>query len=83
MARVFLSHAHEDVDAVEAVYVVLRERLPQHAAWMDRYEIVGGEDLLGKISAGMDEAEKFFVLSVAVVGRETVGSGRATQSVNA
>lgn len=61
MSRSFFSHASEDKDAVELVYEAVRDAMPEHAPWLDKYEIVGGQDLLARISAGMDEAEKFFI----------------------
>jgi hypothetical protein len=61
MAKVFFSYASEDRDVVDQVVRLVKLRLPHHAAWIDRYEIVGGDDLLAKIAEGMDAASKFFI----------------------
>lgn len=61
MSRSFFSNASEDKASVDLVYQEVREAMPEHAPWLDRYQIVGGEDLLSRIASGMDEAEKFFI----------------------
>jgi hypothetical protein len=59
--RVFFSHASEDKRVVEQVYQRVREAFPDVKAWIDKYEIVGGNDLIDKIAAGIDQADKFFI----------------------
>ena len=59
--RVFFSHATEDKGRVLAVYERLVARYPDLEPWVDTFEITGGQALLDRIAAGMDEAERFFV----------------------
>lgn len=59
--KVFFSHASEDKPIVEQIAARVLAHLPHLDIWIDKYRIVGGEDLLAKIGAGMDEAEKSFV----------------------
>jgi hypothetical protein len=59
--KIFFSHATEDKKTVLQVHAELIARFPDIDAWIDTYEIVGGESLLDKIAEGMDDAEKFFV----------------------
>jgi len=59
--KVFFSHATEDKGRVLAVYERLVARYPDLEPWVDTFEITGGQALLDRIAAGMDEAEKFFV----------------------
>lgn len=59
--KIFFSHASEDKETVLQVHAELISRFPDLDAWIDTYEIVGGESLLDKIAEGMDDADKFFV----------------------
>lgn len=59
--KVFFSHASEDKPAVEQVFVRVREQFPEVRGWLDKHEIVGGNDLIERIAAGIDEADKFLV----------------------
>ncbi|WP_166793237.1 toll/interleukin-1 receptor domain-containing protein [Cryobacterium lactosi] len=59
--RIFFSHASEDKATVLAVHSELIAHFPDLDAWIDTYEIVGGDSLLDKIAEGMDNADKFFV----------------------
>lgn len=61
MARIFFSHAHEDAAAVDLIYKAVVERYPEHLPWLDKYEIVGGDDLVERIASGMDASAKFFI----------------------
>jgi hypothetical protein len=61
LAKAFFSYAHEDVQTVEIIHAALAADYPDHAIWIDKFEIVAGESLLEKIAEGIDEAEKFFV----------------------
>jgi hypothetical protein len=61
MTKVFFSYASEDIAAVDAVYDEVARSLPRYEPWLAKYQIVGGEDLLAKIAAGMDEAHKFVI----------------------
>jgi TIR domain len=72
VAKVFFCYASEDRETVDAVYAAL---VAKHDIWIDRYEIVGGESLIGKISEGIDQADKFFVfLSEVSVNKPWVQS---------
>lgn len=71
--KAFFSHAGEDFPVVDQIYRRVKVVFPDLAPWLDRYEIVAGNDLLDKIAAGMDEAEKFFIfLSSASVDKPWV-----------
>jgi hypothetical protein len=73
MANAFFSYAGEDQAKVDAVYATLIAHHPQHEPWVAHYEIVAGQSLIAKVSAGIDEAEKFFVfLSEASVNKPWV-----------
>jgi hypothetical protein len=61
VSKAFFSYAHEDKETVEIIHAALAAEYPDHAVWIDKYEIVAGESLLEKIAEGIDEAEKFFV----------------------
>jgi hypothetical protein len=61
MARIFFSHASEGKPLVEAVYSEFVDAHPDHKPWVDRYEIAAGQNLIDKITEGMDRAEKFFI----------------------
>jgi hypothetical protein len=72
MAKVFFCYARQDRATVDAAYA---ELVAKHDIWIDRYEIVGGESLIEKISEGIDQADKFFVfLSEVSVKRPWVQS---------
>jgi TIR domain len=60
VAKAFFSHASEDKGTVEAVYRAFVAAYPEHQAWVDKYEILGGDSLIDKIAEGMDEAKRFF-----------------------
>ncbi len=64
MPKVFFSFASEDERTVDQVYRRVMECFPDIKPWMYKYEIVGGDDLIEKIAAGMDAADKFFDLPV-------------------
>src|SRR5438105_990717 len=59
--RVFFSHASEDKPVVEQVHRRVADAFPDVKGWLDTYEIVGGNDLVEKIAAGIDEADKFLI----------------------
>ncbi len=71
--RVFFSHATEDKGRVLQVYGRLIEAYPDLDPWIDTFEIVGGQQLLDAIAAGMDAASRFFVfLSPVSIGKSWV-----------
>ena len=59
--RVFFSHASEDKPVVEQVFKRVRDAYPDIEGWLDRYEIVGGDDLIEKLASGIDDADKFLI----------------------
>ncbi len=59
--RIFFCHAGEDKPTVEQVYERCVATFPEFEGWLDRYEIVAGEDLFDKIGEGIDHSDKFFV----------------------
>ncbi|MDZ7785884.1 MAG: toll/interleukin-1 receptor domain-containing protein [Candidatus Saccharibacteria bacterium] len=59
--RAFFCHASEDAAAVNDVFNVVTSELPDLQPWLDRYEIVGGDSLLGRIAEGINTTDKFFV----------------------
>jgi len=59
--KVFLSHASEDKKLVEQVLARLQLRFPEIQGWLDKYEIMGGDDLIEKIHSGISESEKFLI----------------------
>jgi hypothetical protein len=46
--KVFCSHAWEDKELVEHVYKRIIARFPKIEGWLDKYEIVGVDDLIEK-----------------------------------
>jgi hypothetical protein len=71
--RVFFSHASEDKPVVEQVYRRVVDAYPAVQPWLDRYQIVGGQDLIERIAAGIEVADKFLVfLSEASVDKPWV-----------
>lgn len=59
--KVFLSHASEDKPLVEQVHLRLSTRFPNLSSWLDKYEILGGDDLIEVIHKGISEADKFLI----------------------
>jgi hypothetical protein len=59
--KAFFCHASEDKPAVEQVLARVTSAYPEVAVWIDKYEIVAGEDLISKIAQGIEDADKFFV----------------------
>jgi hypothetical protein len=59
--KVFLSHASEDKKLVEQVHIRLGSRYPEIQGWLDKYEILGGDDFIEKIHAGIAESDKFLI----------------------
>lgn len=61
MKKIFLSHATEDKPLVEHIYNKLKTKYPELEPWLDKYEIVGGDSLIDKISEGIEASEKFLI----------------------
>ena len=59
--KVFLSYASEDKALVEQVHLRLIVRFPEIESWLDKYEILGGDDLIEKIHSGISQADKFVI----------------------
>jgi hypothetical protein len=66
MKRAFFSYASEDRRAVEAVYEHFLARAPGASAWLDKYEILAGENLIDRIANGMDDSDKFVIFLSAI-----------------
>jgi hypothetical protein len=67
--RVFFSHASEDKESVQQVFQRVAADYPDVKGWLDRFEIVGGDDLIEKLAAGIDGADKFLIF----ISEESVG----------
>jgi hypothetical protein len=59
--KVFFSYASEDGSLVDQVYRRVVQQYPEIEGWIDKYQIVGGNELIEKIAAGIDDAEKFLI----------------------
>jgi len=59
--KVFLSHASEDKALVEQVHLRISKKYPEIESWLDKYEILGGDDLIEKIHSGIAEADRFVI----------------------
>lgn len=59
--RVFFSHASEDKALVEQVFLRVAERFPDIKGWLDKYEILGGDDLIDTIHNGIEGSDKFLI----------------------
>jgi TIR domain len=59
--KAFLCHASEDKALVEQVYLRLKQTYPEIDPWLDKYEIIGGDDLIETIHAAISDADKFLV----------------------
>jgi hypothetical protein len=59
--KVFFSHASEDKPLVEQVYLRVADRYPDIQGWLDKYEILGGDDLIEKVHSGINDADKFLI----------------------
>jgi hypothetical protein len=59
--HVFFCHAGEDKAVVEQVYQRVGQAFPDVEGWLDKYQIVAGQDLIEKIADGIEKADKFLV----------------------
>ena len=59
--KAFLCHASEDKALVEQVYLRLKETYLEIEPWLDKYEIIGGDDLIETIHAAISDADKFLI----------------------
>jgi hypothetical protein len=59
--KVFLSHASEDKPLVEQVYLRICQKFPDVQPWLDKYEIIGGDDLIEKVHAGIEGSDRFLI----------------------
>ena len=65
-ASVFISHSSIDKDFVRSLAVDLSAR--GHQPWLDEWEILAGESIIEKVSAGIEDADFLVVvLSMAAV----------------
>jgi hypothetical protein len=61
MNMVFFCHASEDKEAVEQILERVQSTYPDVSGWLDRHQVVGGNDLLDKIADGINRADKFII----------------------
>lgn len=59
--KVFFSHASEDKPLVEQVFLRVGEHFPEIKGWLDKYEILGGDDLIETVHAGIESSDKFLI----------------------
>ena len=59
--KVFFSHASEDKPLVEQVFLRVEKRFPDIKGWLDKYEILGGDDLIETVHAGIESSDKFLI----------------------
>lgn len=52
--KVFFSHASEDKEIVDEVFKLITKTYPDIEEWLDKYEILGGDDLITKINDDTD-----------------------------
>ena len=50
--KVFFSHASEDKPLVEQVFLRVQNRFPEIKGWLDKYEILGGDELITVLFLG-------------------------------
>lgn len=71
--KVFFSHATEDKAIVEQIFLRVIQKFPEIKGWLDKYEILGGDDLIEKVHSGIEEADKFLIfLSPASIDKPWV-----------
>lgn len=59
--KVFFSHASEDKPLVEQVFLRVELRFPDIKGWLDKYEILGGDDLIETVYQGIESSDKFLI----------------------
>ena len=59
--KAFFSHASEDKKLVEQVFLKVCDKFPDLEGWLDKYEILGGDDLIETIHAGIENSDKFLI----------------------
>jgi hypothetical protein len=59
--KVFFSHASEDKPLVEQVFLRVSNRYPEIQGWLDKYEILGGDDLIETVHRGISSSDKFLI----------------------
>lgn len=59
--KAFFSHASEDKPLVEQVFIRVKERFPDIVGWLDKYEILGGDDLIETVHKGIEGSDKFLI----------------------
>lgn len=59
--KVFFSHASEDKSLVEQVFLRVVKRFPNIKGWLDKYEILGGDDLIETVYSGIQTSDKFLI----------------------
>lgn len=61
MKKVFFCHASEDKPLVEQVFLRVQQKFPDIKGWLDKYEILGGDDLIETIHTGIESSDKFLI----------------------
>jgi hypothetical protein len=59
--KVFFSHASEDKTLVEQVFLRVATRFSDIKGWLDKYEILGGDDLIETVHSGIETSDKFLI----------------------
>lgn len=59
--KVFFSYASEDKYEVEQIFLRMIEKYPELNGWFDKYEVLGGQDLIDKIHEGIKNSDKFLI----------------------
>ncbi len=59
--KVFFCHASEDKKIVEQILLRVCQKFPEIEGWLDKYEILGGDDLIETIHSGIENADKFLI----------------------
>jgi hypothetical protein len=59
--KVFFSHASEDKKLVEQVFLKVSAKYPDIIGWLDKYEILGGDNLIETIHSGIENSDKFLI----------------------
>ena len=59
--EVFFCHASDDKATVEQIFERVVSKFPDVKGWLDKYEIVAGNDLIDKIAEGIESSDKFLI----------------------
>jgi hypothetical protein len=59
--KVFFSYASEDKELVEQVFLRVQREFPKIEGWLDKYEILGGDNLIETVHEGIEKSDKFLI----------------------